>query len=368
MQVYKVGEWQFDGRTNRIVGEQNGVELEPQLGQLLLYLIEHRGEVLSRDQLIQEAWPGVVSDAAINQAIAKLRKLLADDARAPKYVETIPKKGYRFIAEVSEITDAVDAHQTELLQQEIVDNKGVAQQTRSPGKSIITAFAILFVLTSIYYLMSSFFLQSDSRGAFTRATPVTSLDGLEVNLAIHPQSQAKVFSHKKSTERQYDLMLQTASQQVPVNLTQTSDITELQPAWSDDGRHLAYIAHGGGRCQVMLAEAPQPDAVFDAREVTECSAFDIQLAWHPDNKRLFFNRRGHRNGPLKIFAYHIDDGRLEEITSVREGITGDVAFALSGDGSTLAVSRTFHWNQSTIWLVDLSNGEETQLVQLPYLD
>ena len=74
---------------------------------LLIYLAEHHDQVVSRDQILDEVWNGVVvGDDALTAAIIKLRKALNDDSRNPRFIQTIPKKGYRLIAGISESTES----------------------------------------------------------------------------------------------------------------------------------------------------------------------------------------------------------------------------------------------------------------------
>ena len=69
---------------------------------LLILLASKNGEVVTRGEILATLWPNmVVGDEVISQLIYSLRNALADDAKNPKYIETISKKGYRFIAEVS---------------------------------------------------------------------------------------------------------------------------------------------------------------------------------------------------------------------------------------------------------------------------
>lgn len=71
----------------------------------LLLLVEERGRLVSRERLLDEVWKGVpVTDEALSQCIAQLRRVLGDDPGRPRFIETVPKHGYRFVAEV-------DAHQ-----------------------------------------------------------------------------------------------------------------------------------------------------------------------------------------------------------------------------------------------------------------
>ena len=67
----------------------------------LCYLIDHAGQLVRKDDLFQGVWPGtVVSDSTLTSCIKELRKALIDDAKAPRYIETIPGQGYRFIAPI----------------------------------------------------------------------------------------------------------------------------------------------------------------------------------------------------------------------------------------------------------------------------
>ncbi len=91
----------------RLVISRSGREtrLESKAMGVLLYLVEHAGEVVSREELESQLWPGrIVTEDAVTNAIGKLRKAFSDDARNPRLIETIPKTGYRLIAPVSPVT------------------------------------------------------------------------------------------------------------------------------------------------------------------------------------------------------------------------------------------------------------------------
>lgn len=101
---FVVGDCVVRPDTNEIVRNSETLHLEPKSMEILAYLIARRGEVVSRDELYEQAWPDVyVGDDSLTAAIIKIRRVLADDARDPDYVETIPKRGYRLIAPVREI-------------------------------------------------------------------------------------------------------------------------------------------------------------------------------------------------------------------------------------------------------------------------
>jgi TolB-like protein/DNA-binding winged helix-turn-helix (wHTH) protein/Tfp pilus assembly protein PilF len=80
------------------------VRLAEQSFQVLLALIERPGEVITREQLRQRLWPGdtfVEFDANLNTAVSLLREALGDSAKSPRFIETLPRRGYRFLADVS---------------------------------------------------------------------------------------------------------------------------------------------------------------------------------------------------------------------------------------------------------------------------
>lgn len=76
--------------------------IEPRAFDLLVYLIEHPGRVVTKEELFEHIWKrSFVTDSALTQEIRQIRQVLGDDAANPRYIETIPKHGYRFVAEVS---------------------------------------------------------------------------------------------------------------------------------------------------------------------------------------------------------------------------------------------------------------------------
>jgi DNA-binding winged helix-turn-helix (wHTH) protein/TolB-like protein/tetratricopeptide (TPR) repeat protein len=103
MNALRIGEWRADRTLNELRRGVEAVRIEPKAMELLMALAAHAGEVVSRETLLAEVWPGVVvGDEALTQGIIKLRRALGDDARAAAYIETVSKRGYRLIAPVGE--------------------------------------------------------------------------------------------------------------------------------------------------------------------------------------------------------------------------------------------------------------------------
>lgn len=100
----RVGEWDVAPELNQISSAGQCVRLEPKAIELLVFLAQRAGDVVSREELLGALWPGViVGDNALTQVVTKLRKALGDTARRPTYVEAISKRGYRLIAAVERL-------------------------------------------------------------------------------------------------------------------------------------------------------------------------------------------------------------------------------------------------------------------------
>ncbi len=102
----RVGEWSVEANANLIVRGAESVRLEPRVMNLLVFLATNAGEVISKDQIVDAVWDGAfISESALTRTIADLRKALGDDARNPRYLETISKRGYRLVAVVGHDAD-----------------------------------------------------------------------------------------------------------------------------------------------------------------------------------------------------------------------------------------------------------------------
>ena len=93
----------------RVLKRDQAKTIEPRAFDMLVYLIEHRGRVVEKDELFEQVWRrSFVTDSALTQEVKQIRHALGDDAGAPRYIETIPKHGYRFIAEVKVVTSKAE--------------------------------------------------------------------------------------------------------------------------------------------------------------------------------------------------------------------------------------------------------------------
>lgn len=101
---FQLGPWLVQPRLNSIVLDGQSVRLEPKVMQVLVCLARGAGDVVEKEQLIRSVWPDTfVSDDALTRCISELRKTFEDDARESRFIQTIPKIGYRLVAPVKEV-------------------------------------------------------------------------------------------------------------------------------------------------------------------------------------------------------------------------------------------------------------------------
>lgn len=97
----RFGDFTLDRQTQRLFRGTEPVDLDPRAWDVLCVLIDRAGALVSKAEVLAAAWSdAVVSDAALSQAVQRLRRALGDDARQPRYVETVHRRGFRFVAEV----------------------------------------------------------------------------------------------------------------------------------------------------------------------------------------------------------------------------------------------------------------------------
>jgi TolB-like protein/DNA-binding winged helix-turn-helix (wHTH) protein/Flp pilus assembly protein TadD len=99
--TFRVGEWLVQPQLNEISNLDHALRIEPKVMEMLVCLASQAGEVVSKETLIQTIWSDrFVTDEVITTTIWELRKALGDDARNPRFIQTVPRKGYRLIAPI----------------------------------------------------------------------------------------------------------------------------------------------------------------------------------------------------------------------------------------------------------------------------
>jgi DNA-binding winged helix-turn-helix (wHTH) protein/TolB-like protein/Flp pilus assembly protein TadD len=110
VEVFRLGDWLVQPSLNRISRGYVTAALQPRFMDLLVYLSEHAGKVVSKEEILDAVWAKeFVSEGTLTHAVAAIRQTLGDDVRSPQYIETIPTRGYRVIAPVTPADEAEPA-------------------------------------------------------------------------------------------------------------------------------------------------------------------------------------------------------------------------------------------------------------------
>ncbi|MGH9547706.1 MAG: tetratricopeptide repeat protein [Terriglobales bacterium] len=179
--VYRFGLFEANLQSGELTRKGVRVKLQEQPFQLLILLLENAGDVVSRDAVRQRLWSGntfVDFDASLTVAIGKLREALGDSAENPRFIETIPRRGYRFIAPVKSETAATASPGTAT--SAVPPPVAVSQPNWSARKHWwFGAILVLFLVGTVFYV-----LRPRQRLAVDTARAGTSLSAIHVRRSV----------------------------------------------------------------------------------------------------------------------------------------------------------------------------------------
>ncbi len=191
-QSFHANEWRVDPQLNTISGNGQSVRLEPKVMAVLVHLANHAGNVVLKEDLLQAVWPQrFVSDEVLTTAIFELRKALGDKARNPRFIQTIPKRGYCFIAAVRD---------------EAIADKPPSSRTASPPTTAwrpieiglaVSAIALLVVTFGIWKIGALHPSSSQSGGAAPTESAASSTSRAEAHAAY---LRGREFSNARTEE------------------------------------------------------------------------------------------------------------------------------------------------------------------------
>src|ERR1044072_69035 len=104
---YEFGPYQLNPSKRILTRNGEGIPLTPKATEILVLLVKHAGQLVEKDELLKEVWPDTfVEEANLSQNIFPLRRALGDAPTGPKYIETIARRGYRFMSVVRTVPQA----------------------------------------------------------------------------------------------------------------------------------------------------------------------------------------------------------------------------------------------------------------------
>src|SRR5215813_12425613 len=264
--IYEFDLFRLDAAEHLLLREGEAVPLQPKAFNLLCALVERHGRLLEKEELLKTIWPdAIVEEANLASNISLLRKALGDGENGHRYIETIPKRGYRFIASVREAPKEKESFIA-------------APQSRVNGLIRESAPAA-----------------SAGKELTTRA--VASVDDWRSKIGRRKRGVMIALASLMVVGAGLVYMASLVRQRFPAEQPRTRTLLRLtydaglqsEPTWSPDGRMIAYSSDRGGNFDIWVQ---QPGSKLV--QVTNSPAHDWQPDWSPDGNQIVF--RSERNG------------------------------------------------------------------------
>ena len=256
---FRLGDWEVRQQHNELVSVKETRRLEPKAMDLLVFMASNASEVMSKDDIIDFVWEGrFISEGTLTNTIAELRRALGDDARHPRYIETIPKRGYCLVTPVESVSSLIDDAQS--------------PPRRLKAILVIAAAAVLLTVAAV----TTFVLQTRGRpldpefilvGAFINRTGDQSFDAMALlarDRLVNTLSESRLV------------------RAVPANIDQPDDmIDSLCSAARNSGAALAiggalYLHEGRVEVQARLVDVREsallyavPASIADRDKISE---------------------------------------------------------------------------------------------------
>jgi DNA-binding winged helix-turn-helix (wHTH) protein len=251
--LVRFGVFEIDLRSGELRKSGARLNLQRQPLQVLSVLLEQPGELVTREELRKRLWPDdtfVDFDHGLNAAVKRLRDTLGDSADSPRFIETVPRRGYRFIAPAS------------------VPDEPAARTGRGAGRwrvrwawVIVGVGAAGAVAFAIWGPLKAPVRESaganatSARGSTGPVTRLTSGSDLNTEPTVSPDGEWVAYASDRSGEGHLDIWLQRRSGGDPLRLTRDA-ADEREPTFSADGGRIAFRSErDGGGIYVMPAHS-----------------------------------------------------------------------------------------------------------------
>jgi Tol biopolymer transport system component/DNA-binding winged helix-turn-helix (wHTH) protein len=252
--------------------------------RILRALLERAGDVVTREELRAQLWPAdtfVDFDHGLNSAVRRLRDVLGDSADAPKFVETLPRRGYRFIGTIDDAEDTVAAAPSPNASP--ASAPAIAATSAKPAfrrRWLVVAPTLLTLAFSVAALSGRWPERREPpSAAWPDAQRLTFDDGLQTNPNFSPDGQSIAYAGDAAGN--FDVWTRRVAGGNPVRVT-THAADDWQPDWSPDGNTIAFRSErGGGGLFVVPATGGVETPLTD---------FGFRPQWSPDGRFVLFTR------------------------------------------------------------------------------
>jgi Tol biopolymer transport system component/DNA-binding winged helix-turn-helix (wHTH) protein len=366
---YEFGPFRLDAGERRLLRAGDAVPLPPKAFDLLLVLVKYHGRLLEKDELLKSVWPDMfVEEANLSYNVSLIRRALGETGDEQRYIETVPKHGYRFVADVRE---APEEKPEPLIEgQPGALEHAAARKGRLVGPAVF--FALALGISAAGWLIISGLIPKPPSPPL-RVLPMTSYQGAERFPSFSPDGTQVAFTWDGEKQDNFDIYTCPVGNEAPFRLT-NDPAMDLSPAWSPDGRWITFLRfRPDGKAGVFLT-TPLSRA---ERQLTEIASpwirvgfFGPFLAWSPDSKWIVTADTISPESPFGLVLISVETGEKRALTSPPQKGGNDIAPAFSPDGRSLAFIRILSFPVSELYLLRLTDDLKPrgEPVRLTYED
>ncbi|MGH9408473.1 MAG: winged helix-turn-helix domain-containing protein [Vicinamibacterales bacterium] len=301
------------------------VALPPKVLHTLVVLVEHPGQLLSKDELMKAIWPDTfVEEQNLTLNIHALRKVLNAGGTGERYIETVPRRGYRFIASVSETSGAPAVERSASVAPTADDDAATVRPARTPhtGRGLLWgAPAVVSILVVSGIAASRLLAHRTDLDAGPELLRLTDNIAEDWQPDVSPDGRSIVFASNRDGGKG-EIYAMDADGSHPRNLT-NNPANDDTPAWSPDGRRIAFQSDRRGPIEIFVMDA-------DGRNPTPVTR-GARAAWSPDNRRIAYQVQ--IDGHSEISIVDVSGGAPHRLTFDRS-FAADPSW--SPDGTRLA--------------------------------
>ncbi|REL27452.1 hypothetical protein DXX93_13370 [Thalassotalea euphylliae] len=366
---------------------QQEVIIEPKLFELLLLFIAQPNNLVSRQNILDKLWKGsLVTDNAINKLVANLRKALGDDVKKPRYIKTVPKRGYRLICKVVTPDDACNSEQTDCVTRSI--SQSISQSNSHPVSQskerldrlaekpyhFAIAIVLIVLMASVFFMIYAGIGIENNESYSSKALTRTS--GIESSARMHPNGKHLYYLKKRLKRRQsgseYQLWVKdlntSALKQVATNEHNISQIIAIVLGDAGQTTELFFLDKQQQHCGVYRAEVSSPSQTKQGLGATEklfdCSDKRLKdIDYNAQQQTLYYAAQPKNFWPNQIYAFDIASKAHHLVSQVEPDGWGHHSLDISPDGEKLLIMSTDSDFKTQFLSINLSSGKVTEGVK-----
>jgi Tol biopolymer transport system component/DNA-binding winged helix-turn-helix (wHTH) protein len=352
----QIGDWVLHPDLGVLRSESAEVRLNSKTLHVLLVLLDAGSKGVSRNDLLDKVWgENYPSDAVISRAMADLRSAFGEKAGEQKYIRTLPKFGYQFVAD----------HQAAPAEDTLSSRVPDRHFDRYKHHYLLGGFALAAWLLLPRLLVSPNEPASPSL-ILSGARPLTSAPGLEHQPRIVPGGEWVVHVVQRRDRPDWDIFRVSLTDGAQQPVAVTPGVNEHGPAVSPLGDELAYVRMSVDGCDVVV----QSITLGVPTPVAPCTAkFPTLVDWSPVGNQLAYTvaQQDEADALRRIYLVNKSGGDPHRLTDAVSPTGTDFypRFSPSGDKVAFLRGEPQPDHRSTLWVIDVASGVETRLTNQP---